>query len=234
MKKAIILLFCVFPYAWSFGATFESSPIPDSVFARMQGKSWPESCPLSRADFRYLRLSHVDEHGVEHVGEMVCHRTIAPALIDIFRQLYDARYPIHSIRLIDDFDADDETSMRANNTSCFCYRTIAGTKKMSKHSRGLAIDVNPLYNPCVRTQTNEKGESYTLIQPSTGKPYVNRTRRFPMKIDKSDRAYKLFSAKGFEWGGAWSSVKDYQHFQFPDEQACAGDAWLHRRPWGIS
>lgn len=194
-------------------ATFESTPIPDSVFARMQGKSWPAACPLRRADFRYLRLSYVDESGAEHVGELVCHRTIANELLAIFRALFDARYPIHSIRLIDDFDADDEASMQANNTSCFCYRPIAGSQQLSKHSRGMAIDINPLYNPYVRTRVYNKGVRRTVVQPKTGEAYTDRTRSFPMKITTSDLAYRLFRAHGFSWGGSWHTLKDYQHFE---------------------
>ena len=206
------LLFIV-PCLVGAEGVFTSSAIPDSVFQRMQGKSWPVACPLRRADFRYLRLSHIDEAGQEHVGEMVCHHTISASLLQIFRQLYDARYPIHSIRLIDDFGADDEASMQANNTSCFCYRAVAGTTKLSKHSQGLAIDLNPLPNPCVRVRTNNKGRKYTSVQPRTATAYTDRTRAFPMKIDTADLAYLLFRQHGFQWGGGWRSLKDYQHFE---------------------
>ena len=192
---------------------FRASAIPDSVFARMQGKSWPEDCPLHRSDFRYLQLSYIDEHGQEQTGEMICHHSISDRLLSIFSALYDARYPIHSIRLIDDFDADDEASMRANNTSCFCYRVVAGSTKLSKHSQGLAIDINPLFNPCVRTRTDQHGVKHTVIQPSTAEAYTNRARSFPMRIHTSDLAYTLFIKNGFQWGGAWRTVKDYQHFE---------------------
>lgn len=35
----------------------------------------------------------------------------------------------------------------------------------------------------------------------------------PYKIDHDDLAYKLFTEAGFEWGGDWTSLKDYQHFE---------------------
>lgn len=38
--------------------------------------------------------------------------------------------------------ANDNKSMSANNTSAFNYRVISGTKKLSNHSYGLAIDIN--------------------------------------------------------------------------------------------
>ena len=35
----------------------------------------------------------------------------------------------------------------------------------------------------------------------------------PHVITTSDRAYELFTAYGWTWGGSWSNPKDYQHFQ---------------------
>ena len=189
--------------------TFTSSEIPDSVFVRMKGLSYPEDCTVPLADLRYLHLSHWTSIDSERVGEMVCNKAIAQDLLDIFRQLYEAHYIVESIRLIDDFNADDEASMRANNTSCFCYRHVAGSKSLSRHALGMAVDVNPLYNPCVRKGQDGK----QMVQPATAKAYTNRGRRFPYKIDSKDLCYRLFVAHNFRWGGAWRSLKDYQHFE---------------------
>ena len=189
--------------------TFTSSPIPDSVFQRMQGRSFPEGCTILRSDLRYLRLSHVDAEGREHVGEMVCNKAIAQDLVDIFRELYRQRYPIERIRLIDDYEASDERSMRHNNTSCFCFRRVSGTTKLSKHARGLAVDVNTLYNPYVRTDR----DGQRIVEPATATPYVDRSRNFKYKIQKGDLLHRLFLKHGFTWGGAWRTLKDWQHFE---------------------
>lgn len=188
---------------------FSVSEIPDSVFVRMQGKSFPEGCRMQRSDLRYLLLLHYDLEGRVCRGEMVCNKSIARDLIEIFTELFHQKYPIERIRLIDDYNAQDEQSMRDNNTSCFCYRTVSGTTKLSKHAQGLAVDLNTLYNPYVKKQKD--GQLH--IEPSTAKPYVNRSRRFPYKIDEQDLAYKLFTQHGFQWGGHWQSLKDYQHFE---------------------
>ena len=190
-------------------STFLATAIPDSVWTRMQGKTYHQNAYIQRSDLRYLRLHYVDFEGEERVGEMVCNRAIADDLLDIFRQLYEARYPIERIQLPDDFDADDERQMRANNTSCFCFRVIKGSSKLSAHAQGLAVDLNPLYNPCVKTRR----DGTLFIQPSTAAPYVDRSRRFAHKIDRQDLAYRLFIQHGFSWGGAWRSSKDYQHFE---------------------
>lgn len=188
---------------------FCADPIPDEVFARMMGKSYPKGCRVSRSSLSYVRLLHRDEDGKTRMGELVCNKQIAADVLRVFRQLYDEGYPIHSVRLIDDFGADDEHSMRANNTSCFCYREVKGSRKLSAHALGMAVDLNPLYNPYYRKHRNGK----VTVQPANALKYCDRNARFPYKITRSDRAYRLFVSLGFQWGGAWRSVKDYQHFE---------------------
>ena len=188
---------------------FSQEAIPDAVFARMEGRSFPKDCTVNRQSLRYVRLLHVDVDGRTRLGEMVCNKLIAADVIDIFRELYRQHYPIHSIKLIDDFNADDEQSMRANNTSSFCFRKVTGSKKLSAHAMGKAIDVNPLYNPYYHRSPSGK----ITVQPTTATKYVDRAATFPYKITKTDLMYQLFIAHGFKWGGAWNRVKDYQHFE---------------------
>ena len=188
---------------------FSVSMIPDDVFVRIQGKSYPDGCPVRRQDLRYLRLLHIDLDGHVKQGEMVCNKAIANDVLEIFEELYKHRYPIASVRLIDDFGANDEESMRANNSSSFCYRAVRGSKKLSAHAQGMAVDINPLCNPCVRRLRSGK----VMVQPSVSGKYVDRSDSFPYKIEKGDLAWKLFTSRGFKWGGAWKTVKDYQHFE---------------------
>ena len=188
---------------------FVAEPVSDAVFERMRGKSYPAGCPVKRSDLRYVRVLHCDGEGRIRLGELVCNRQIASDLVEIFRELFRAKYPIERMVLIDDYGADDEASMRANNTSAFCYRRVAGGRTISKHGYGLAVDVNTLYNPYVR----RRRDGTLFVQPATGKPYVDRTKRFAYKITKNDLCYKLFRAHGFRWGGDWRRAKDYQHFE---------------------
>ena len=188
----------------AFEPVFEAVPIPDSVEVRMRGVSYPEDAEIKLDDLRYLRLSYVDFDGEEQVGELVCNEAIADDLVAIFRELYEARYPIKSIRLIDDFGGDDEASMAADNTSCFNYRKKTGMRELSKHALGLAVDINPFENPYVRS---------SCVRPADAAAFADRTKDFPHKIDKEDLCYRLFRAHGFSWGGTWRSVQDYQHFE---------------------
>ena len=147
-----------------------ASSIPDSIWSLMQGKSVPPTCTVGRAELRYLKVLHYGKDGKVHQGELICNKSIAQDLIEIFRELYKAKYKIERISLIDNYGADDTRSMEANNTSCFNFRFMTGsTTRISKHGMGLAIDINPLYNPYV------KGNK---IDPPSGARYAkNRDTR---------------------------------------------------------
>jgi len=193
----------------SYDQSFTVDTISDAVFERMKGRSFPSHCSIARSDLRYLTVLHYNAEGEVLKGEMVCNKAIADDLIDIFRKLYEAHYPIERMRLIDDYDADDERSMSDNNSSCFCFRGIAGSTTLSNHARGLAVDINTRYNPCVRKLSNGK----TRIEPANGKRYANRQRHSKYKIERDDLCYRLFTEHGFKWGGDWNNPKDYQHFE---------------------
>ncbi len=212
LKCRTLMLALLLPTVlWAQDTCFVSMPIPDSVFARMQGKSYATDCTVARSELRYLRLSYHDAEGTTRQGEMVCNKAIAADLVDIFRELWRAGYRIESMQLIDDYGADDQRSMAANNTSCFCFRYVSGTHTVSKHGRGLAVDVNPLYNPYVYTRNGQ-----TKVEPAQGQKYAtNRASRsdIPYKIDHNDLCYQLFTKHGFRWGGDWKRSKDYQHFE---------------------
>ncbi len=190
---------------------FYMSKITDEIFARIQGKSFKDNCTLPREDLRYIHVLHKDLDGNTHEGEMICNVYIAYDLMDIFMKLYEAGYPIEKIRLVDEYNADDENSMRDNNSSSFNFRFISHTTKISKHGLGLAVDINTLYNPYVKEVDGKR-----ILEPATAEDYIDRNKDFPYKIDTEDLCYKLFTAHGFEWGGNWKTVKDYQHFEVPD------------------
>jgi hypothetical protein len=211
MKRLLFIGYVVWLYVTSASAqVFRIDTISDAVFLRMQGKSYRSDCTVPRSDLRYMQVSHYDKDGVLRNGEIVCNKLIANDLLEIFKELYRNRYPIERMRLVDDYDGDDEQSMRANNTSCFNFRTVAGSAKLSAHSRGMAIDINPLYNPCVRRLKN----GTVTVQPATARQWADRRQKNnPYKIEQGDLCHRLFLEHGFVWGGSWRSLKDYQHFE---------------------
>ena len=188
----------------TFVPVFTAVPIPADVEARMRGVTYPDDAEIALEELLYLRLSYIDFDGNAQIGEMVCNKAIANDLLEIFRGLYEARYPIRSIRLMDDFGGDDDASMAADNTSCFNYRKKTGMRELSKHALGLAVDINPFENPYVRP---------SKVKPAGAEEFADRTKAFPHKIGQDDLCYRLFRQHGFAWGGVWRSVKDYQHFE---------------------
>lgn len=188
---------------------FSCSPIPDSIFQQMQGKSFKRNCTTQRNQLRYLRCLHTDKEGHVIVGEMVVNKLIATDILDILLQLYHAKYPIERMRLIDLWEADDEKAMGDNNSSGFNFRTISHTNKVSKHGQGMAIDINPLYNPYHKKLRSGK----EVVEPAQGRPYLDRSKHHAYMIKKGDLCHRLFREKGFRWGGDWKTMKDYQHFE---------------------
>ena len=195
--------------AYGSEAFFSVSEIPDTVFDFMQGRSFKAECTVPRDSLRYIVCLHADKDGRTIVGEMVLNKQVAATVLDIFRQLYAARYPIERMRLIDYWEADDEMAMRDNNSSSFNFRFISHTQTVSKHGLGLAVDINTLYNPYHKYLA----DGTEIIEPATGAAYLDRERDFDYKISKGDLCYRLFTAAGFKWGGDWEDRKDYQHFE---------------------
>lgn len=188
---------------------FFAQEIPEEIFARMDGVSYVENDNISLEDLRYLRLLYVGFDEQTHVGELVVHESIADTILEIFHDLYENGYQIEKMRLIDDYGGDDHASLLDNNTSAFNYRVVEGSEKLSRHAYGLAIDINPFYNPYV---TYPGGVEH--ISPEGSEPYADREADFPHKIGKDgDLCWQLFSEHGFTWGGDWKNLKDYQHFQ---------------------
>ena len=193
---------------------FYAREIDSALFARIDGRSYKKGCRVPLADLRYLQVLHVGFDGETHVGELICNQAIADDLLEIFQVLYAARYPIERMVLIDEYDADDTRSMEANNSSGFNYREIRNTGKLSNHSFGYAVDINPLRNPCVIERNGR-----VSVEPEAGRPYADRTQEFTGKIDREDLCYREFRKHGFVWGGDWQSLKDYQHFEKSPETA---------------
>nr|WP_297769992.1 M15 family metallopeptidase [uncultured Butyrivibrio sp.] len=194
----------------TYAEGFTYSELPQDIVEKISGVSYVDNSNISLDELRYCKVLYNDFDGNVQTGELICNEQIAQDLLEIFYELYNNGYQIESIKLIDEYKGDDTASMLANNTSCFNYRVVEGSNKLSKHAYGLAIDLNPFYNPYI---TYNKDGSQN-ISPVGSEAYADRDASFPYKIDENDLAYKLFTEHGFKWGGNWNSVKDYQHFEY--------------------
>lgn len=165
-------------------------------------RSWREGCPVHWTDLTVVTVAYWGYDGARHTGRLVVHDDVAQDVRGAFRSIYDERFQIRRIHPVEVFGADDDRSMAENNTSAFNCRRVAGTTSWSQHAYGRAIDINPIQNPHVQ------GAS---VDPPAGRDWTDRTSVTPGMITDDDVVVRAFAAKGWEWGGHWTSAKDYQH-----------------------
>ena len=186
-----------------------SEEIPEEVRQRMNGKSMRQNNDISYKDLRYLKIPHYNFSGTVETGEMVVNKAVAEDVLDIFAELYDIKYPIERMELVDNYSADDYKSIDYNNTSAFNYRpSTDGSGRLSQHALGRAIDINPYVN------SNQVG-SHSNAKEYWSRDWKNWSDETAQKayIGPDAEIYKIFINHGWEWGGSWSSYRDYQHFQ---------------------
>jgi hypothetical protein len=178
--------------------------IDGSTRELMTGLSWRSGCPVPIEDLRLLTLTHWGFDGRVHLGSLVVHEDEALPVVRVFRKLFRARFAIKRMELVDEYGADDDRSMAANNTSGFNCRSVTGGSGWSQHSYGWAIDINPIQNPYITSDGT--------VLPPEGAAYVDRSRTARGMIHDGDVVVRAFAAVGWEWGGNFQSIKDYQHF----------------------
>ena len=182
-------------------------PLPPNVIKKVKRYSWRKGCPVDLEDLSYLRIAHWGYDDKVHTGELIVHEAYAAGVEKVFKELFRQKFLVERMRLVDEYEGDDNRSMQANNTSAFNCRPMTGRSKgFSKHAYGGAIDLNPLYNPYVK-------RGGKIVQPEEGRPYINRKVEAPGMIKKGDACHRAFSRHGWRWGGLWRTVKDYQHFE---------------------
>lgn len=190
---------------------FTYQKLPTRIKKKITGVSYRKNSQIKYSDLRYVKVRYYDFSGKVKSGELIVNKKIAKKTVKIFYELYKIKYPIERMKLVDEYGADDEKSMRANNTSAFNYRTVAGTSRLSKHAMGLAIDINPRINPYI----NSKG----ILAPANAKVYRCRNKSkcsgkyANYMIKRNSKITKIFKKYGFTWGGDWKYSKDYQHFE---------------------
>lgn len=168
-----------------------------------------KECPVQMHQLALVEVPYKNFDGENKVGEILVLKTLEKNVLRIFQRLVEIDFRIHSIILINEFGGDDNKSMEANNSSSFNCRNITGTDRYSKHSYGVAIDINPVQNPFI----SENGK----VLPKEGEKFLDRD---DVRIGMiTSEVVDIFSENGFSvWGGDWKSMKDYHHFEVSDDQ----------------
>lgn len=177
------------------GASGGRAEVPDSL----TGGGIPDSV---RKDLVVLDVPYWDFAGDHRTGRVVCHAAVASDLEGLFDTLFVSGYSLTSVRPVSEFGFSDSLSMRADNTSAFCWRRVKGTSRLSAHALGLAIDIAPWRNPFEHRRGNRPAGAV-------------RDLRVPGTLTDTSLAVRYLRSRGWWWGGRWASGRDWQHFELP-------------------
>jgi hypothetical protein len=169
----------------------------------VERSTWTEECPVTLAELAYVTVSHWGFDERFHTGELMVNAAFAEEVVEIFRSLHDARFPIEQIRVIDAYEIELHPTGDFNDTTSFVCRPAVGSSGWSQHAFGLAIDINPFHNPYL------KGD---LVLPELASTYTDRADVRPGMVVVGDVVTDAFGDIGWGWGGNWNSLKDWMHF----------------------
>ncbi|PCJ26965.1 MAG: hypothetical protein COA94_04640 [Rickettsiales bacterium] len=192
---------------------FTINDIPESIAASMRSKAvWTPECPVPIEHLKLIEISHYDFAGDIKEGQMIVLDKISESVIKIFTELFARSLQVHSIKLMDEFNGDDNLSMAANNSSSFNFRKIEGSTLLSMHSYGLAIDINPVQNPFIMIDEDTHN---VRVLPKKSSMFLNRSNQ---RAGMAEPIIEIFKKHGLSvWGGNWNNPIDYHHFQVPRE-----------------
>jgi hypothetical protein len=170
---------------YSFDEAVAGSGAPEEVLEQLQ----------------LVQVKYISFDNKTHIGQLLTNKRIAGKLKIAFEYMYEQRFPIGRVIPVVKYQWDDNKSMAANNTYSFCYRDIY----YSKHSYGLAVDINPFLNP-VRWK---EGYEYRQTIPNGAVFEPSRPGTFTVH---SPVVHK-FKTLGFRWGHSFTQKYDDHHFE---------------------
>jgi hypothetical protein len=179
------------------------TPLPNEMRRQMTGATWRSGCPVALDDLVLLRVTHWDYAATPRRGHLIVAHSVAAEVTSVFERLYRARFQIRRMRPVHTYDGGEAAALDDNNTSAFNCRRVTGGQRFSEHSYGTAIDINPRQNPYVRGAT---------VLPRDAGAWVRRSPVRRGMIGPRGAVVSAFDDIGWEWGGRWRSLKDYQHF----------------------
>jgi hypothetical protein len=173
--------------AMSFSEAIEGTTAPEEIIDS-----------LSLVDVLYYSFD-----GKRHQGQIIINSVLEDDVYEIFVLLEKIKFPVGRVIPIVAYRWDDQLSMADNNSSAFNFRVIEGTTKLSLHSFGRALDLNPVQNPVIYPHGVIAPEG-AIYKPSTAGTF---TAKNPI--------VQQFLERGWHWGGNFNQPKDYHHFEKP-------------------
>ena len=179
---------------------WDARPVPPEVAAR---STWEPACPVALDELRYVTVAFVGFDGRVHTGELLLHADAVDAVVEVFRRLHAARYPVEEMRITSREELDAPPTGDGNTTGAFVCRPAVGSTTWSQHAFGRAVDLNPFQNPYVRGD---------IVIPELATAYVDRELGWPGMLVPGDVVVEAFAAVGWGWGGDYRTMKDWHHF----------------------
>lgn len=141
--------------------------------------------------------------GKLHQGQLIVHQSVRQEVEEIFALMRSERFPVARAVPIVRYGWSDNASMAANNTSAFNYRRVSGTRRLSRHATGHAVDINPVQNPVIY-QSGRISPKDAVYQPGAAGT-----------LSEDSSVVRAFIDRGWRWGGQFSTMMDRHHFQKP-------------------
>jgi len=169
-----------------------------------------EAIAGSKAPERVLRqlklidVQYYSTDGKIHKGQVLTNKKIAQKIENIFRFIFVSKFLVaHAIPIVK-YKWNDDLSMQANNTYSFCYRDIS----YSRHAFGMAIDINPYFNP-----ERWKAGYENRIDKPIGAHYDPKQ---PGTFYRMHPVVQQFKKQGFRWGHSFTAKYDDHHFEMQE------------------
>lgn len=146
-----------------------------------------------------LNVVYVSTDGKPHKGQVVTNKNIANDIAEMFNIMLQHNFVVEKAIPVVHYDWSDSLSMSDNNTYSFSYRNVS----FSRHATGMAIDINPRFNP-LRWKTGDRPNQPVGAVSDT---LVNGTFHIDHPVVGE------FKRRGFKWGHTFSKYFDDHHFE---------------------
>lgn len=173
--------------ALSFAEAIEGTTAPDEIILS-----------LSLVDVLYYSFD-----GKKHQGQIIVNRELEDDVYELFDFIEKTFFPVGKVIPIIAYQWKDHQSMADNNSSAFNFRLIEGTRTLSMHALGKAVDINPVQNPVMYRNgiVAPEGAKYNPQESGT--------------LTADSPVVQEFLRRGWHWGGNFEQPKDYHHFEKP-------------------
>jgi peptidoglycan L-alanyl-D-glutamate endopeptidase CwlK len=179
----------------------KETPIVDSNISLNEALQGTLASGEITSNLSLVNVHYISNDQKLHRGQIVIHKSLENDVKEFFNILIEENFIVEKVIPVVKYNWDDDASMEDNNSSGFNYRVVAGKNTLSKHSLGRAIDINPFWNPVYYSsgKVSPKG----AIRDTKGKGvFLAHTK-----------GVQFLKSKGWKWGGDWTSLKDWHHFE---------------------